>query len=299
MPALLRQQYRDSNNNIITRDINLDLELVRPLNSKNIESKIYLFSDVIPFNGHMHHMNANAPHTTRSTLPPQEAIELIIDGKRTGNLTECYRTRLSKGSNSFKFQLENIDLLQAEMGDPIVVLDNIKEPKVKLYGIIKEMDGEEIHLHEQGESVSFFKGAIVQNLSNRWHTNHEVVGSRSQLQRPDPINFIPFRKKDRVELAISVPPTTLVNTSVMQYFDVYVRNKNFTTPEFHWIPDATDLPADTETFGLETYNGGTECAGGFIRDIDLNKNLYVGIIVKNKTGFYNVDESACTVIKAD
>src|SRR5690606_37598348 len=115
-------------------------------------------------------------------IEPSESLSVLLDGKRTGLPLECMRSRLLSKSEGNKYKIENIEALQLNLGDPIIIMSELNDDSEKLYAIVKEINDNEVVIWETGDHKPFLKGAIIQNLSNRWHKENMVIGAKSQLK---------------------------------------------------------------------------------------------------------------------
>jgi hypothetical protein len=280
MPATIHQQYIDpSEGQYRTRGIQIDVEIVRPDDMSQMNAIVQLRADPV------HH-----PHLAEF-LPvfvnPVESLGILLDGKRTTNPPGCLQTRLAEESESDTFIVDDIRALDLCLGDPVVVMDHLKEGNTRRYGLVEVFGDGTLTIQSTQEPVHFFKGAFIQNLANRWHEKSNVVGAKSQLKRPGTSTFRSKFTGKGVELIISVP----LNIGTLCCYDVYVRNHPFNDIEAHWVPDVSDLPNNADRVTVESYNGGHDAGGGVIAD-DQPSVLVCAVVGKDKRGHYNVHESA-------
>ena len=284
MPAIVRQQYIDpQNGEYRTREITLDVEIVRPDDASDSSSTIQLRADPV-----IAHHQSHLPIFVPVTINPVESLGIILDGKRTTNPPKCWRTRITEPSNGLSFAVDDLKSLWLSIGDPVVVLDTLCDNNKKLFGIVKEIDGDTVVLHDFGQKQSFYKGAFIQNLANKWVADHKIEGVKTQLKRPALPTFKARRAAEAVEVMFSVP----IISGLAKFYDVYIRNHLFSTLEAHWVPDTADVPLDTQRITIETYNGGPEAGGGVIADKQPQRLVCV-VISKTAPGFVNVNESGC------
>ena len=248
-----------------------------------MNSTIQLRADPFP----AHHIQ-NLATFVPVTICPTESLAILLDGKRTTNPPNCWRTRLSRKSNGLSFLVDNIKILHLSLGDPVVVSDTIEEDNTRLYGIVKEIAGDLVTLHDNGQSHQFYQGAFIQNLTNRWSPEHKIEGATSQIKRPSAPTFRAKRTEHGVDVVFSVP----LNPGVTKYYDVYVRNQLFNNIGAHWIPDAANITVDVDRKSITTYNGGAEAGGGTISHTALPR-LACAVIAKTSAGFVNIYESDC------
>jgi hypothetical protein len=285
MPAIVRQQYLDpQDGEYRTREIILDVEIVRPDEASDSSSTLQLRADPV-----IAHHQSHLPNFAPIAISPLEALGVLLDGKRTSNPPRCWRTRLSEPSSNLTFVVDGVKLLHLSVGDPVVVLESLDNHSKRMFGIVKEIDGDAITLYDNDQKQqSFYKGALVQNLANRWVPDYQIEGAKTQLKRPTLPTFRAKRTNQAVEVMFSVP---LVR-GVTKFYDVYVRNHSFDKIEPHWIPDLVDIPLETDRVTIETYNGGPEAGGGTFADKQPNKLVCV-VIAKAGSGFVDVNESGC------
>lgn len=279
MSALIRQQFIDPLDGIFKiKDMQLEVDLVRPDNSLQVEPIVTLRLDPAV----NHNQKKNDFNTV--TVDPCESLSVLLDGKRTSPPLYCLRSRLIKQSHNF-FTVDNISHLKLRVGDPIVVLSSLDESSTKKYAIVKSINENTIEIWEAGDDVVFHKGSIVQNLANRWHKEHGIVGAKSQLKAPAPTTFVAKRKPEMITVAISPP----LNLGTIKYYDIFVRSTPFSKLPLHWVADYEDVEAHTTQVNISTYNGGPESGGGMIKDYD--SRLYVAVVSKDTAGNFDVNES--------
>jgi len=250
-------------------------------------------------------------------LHPEEQLSLLLDGRRTTNPLGCYRSRLTKPTTNFIFEVEDNSSqgLNAQVGDPIVVLSDLEHQETKLYAIVEKIENNTITVvgripesqvqcdaelntpdvverNELRAKINpgipqFVKGAIIQNLANRWHPERRIVGAKTQLKRPSAPTFTIKRILDGVEILISIPITLSATSS----YDVYVRDHPFHSLQLHWIPDILDAPEVSDRLVVTTYNGGIDAGGGTAAG---QEHLYAAVVAKDKIGFTDATESSFT-----
>ena len=285
MPAILRQQFTDpSTGELRAREINLDVEVVRADDAYDMSSTIQLRAEPVPTH------NQNIPDFAPVAICPTEALAALLDGNRTTNPPRCQRTRLSQKPQGLTFFVDNIGALDIDIGHPVVVVDSFELGNTKIYGIVKEINGHAITLYDNGQHCQFYKGALIQNLANRWVSGSKIDGVKAQLKRPLAPTFRAKRTTQGIEFLFVVP----LNTGVAKYYDVYIRNHSFGNRiGDHWVPDAVDVPIEVDRKTITTYNGGPEAGGGTITDTTLSKLTCVAI-TKTGVGLTNVYESICS-----
>lgn len=292
MPAVIRQQYLDPlDKRPKTREVNVDIEIVRPDETLNVESVVQMRVDPI----FAHHLPNQTPFET-TFFTPEEAMFCLLDRKRTSNPPNCLRARLIQKSDSFTFMVDNIKSLKLNKNDPVVIMDTLEDDNVKLYGLVESFDNKSLTITSQQESMAFYKGAFVQNLSNRWNKDHGIDGVKTQLRRPSSPTFgaTYLKETNQVEIIISTP----LNIGNTERYDIYLRDHPFNEIKPHWCPDVEDISVETEVATVKTYNGGPSAGGGV-----LSKNkpitLYCGMVAKDNLGQVNVFESSISVQKLD
>lgn len=280
MPDIIfKQQYTHSlSGSKFSRDIKLDIDNIILENINSMTPKVLL--SLIWWNNY----DPVAHPDSRFTpvyADPGELLFNLLDAKRTTNPLNCIRTYLTdkaEKNNNFIYIHNNEEF---NIGDPIVILNNLNGSQ-KTYAIITEINENKITL-SSNLPYTFYVGAFVQNLANRWHKEVNI-GARSQINRPYGIGILTETHNDFIEVGIHTP----INLGVIQYYDIYVRNQKFSKIEAHWIPDVIDIPAQCEdNIKVFTYNGGESAGGGKLK----KGNYYITLISKDNSGRVNVNES--------
>jgi len=287
MPAIIRQQYIDPNEGEYrTREIQIDVEMVRPDTMSQMNALVLMRADPVP-----PPHNVTLPSFPPVTANPEEVLGVLLDGKRTTNPPGCFRGRLIEECESYTYLLSSTQPLDLHEGDPVVVMNHLKKGNDKLYGLVKEFDETSLTIDSSQEPIHFFKGAFVQNLASRWHRASSTVGAKTQLKRPSTPTFRGRLASDGnlVEITISVP----LNMGTLHCYDVYVRDHQFNELEGHWLPDKADVPHNVDRISVESYNGGPEAGGGVIGE-DSPRTLVCVVVAKDKNGQKDVFESAIT-----
>lgn len=284
MPAIIRQQYIDPNTNVHhVREMQIDIEIVRPESLTNASSELFL--KVEPWGGPNPHAAINMGHFEKVFLDPEELIVSAIDGKRTTTPLNCQRSRLSTvcPNGSFEFCVfdNTKNGLNAHPGDVLVLLSDL-DGNQTYNALVEEVNGNRIKI-SKGVNTTFYVGAFVQNLSNCWNKKTKI-GAKSQLKRPQPVTFWVTSQVDCIEIMIQTP----ITPGSIKYYDVYVRNEAFEDIEPHWMPDVSDILADEEEVNIKTYNGGEQCGGANLVSPGI---YYVGLVSKDKSGRTDVNES--------
>jgi hypothetical protein len=293
MVAIIRQAFIDpSTGGHRIREISIGVEAMRPDETNELSSNVYFNAHPTPL-PHGHHPDPATEFAPVYCLD-EELLSVLIDGKRTSNSTGCWRTRLDDETKKpWHIYVENPDALNAHIGDPIILMDHFKENTNRVFGLVKAIhEPKHIELLAVDDKTCphFYRGAIVQNLSNRWTKQFGIIGAKSQLSRPTQPAFAANRVKPQtVHIAIQMPLDMSQSTI---YYDIYVRDHPFSEIEVHWVPEIKDLPYSTLETITETFNGGLAAGGGKISA--QQQNLYAVVIAKNKSGFENVGESLCS-----
>jgi len=276
MSAIIRQQYVDPlRGNHSVRDINIDIENVRPNNSPNASTKFYLKAEAW---GH------DQVHTVY--VDPDELVSWLIDGKRTSAPSSCRRTYLVKpfeDDDHIEVHDAGPKGLDANIGDPIAFLNNLDGAPPE-YSLITKATGNTIHIASRPK-CKYFKGAFIENLADRWHRQTVLLGAKSQLQRPQAVPFIAKSSGQKINVLISTP----MNLATIVAYDFYARKEPFVQIKPHWIPDKQDIGAKQEEFCVETFGGGKPAGG----DLLAAGTYYVALISKDNLGRVNVNESEC------
>lgn len=283
MGAIIRQQYVDPNTGRREiREMNIDIEIVRPDDYSDASSQLFL--KVEPA-GHQH----NDRSFGRVYLNPEELINVALDGKRTAKLAGCKRSYLvspcQENSTSISVHDNGPEGLNAVPGDVIAMISDLNGTK-QCNALVDSVKGNVVSIIRRA-SESFFIGAFVENLSNRWH-RATPMGAKSQLKQPEPMVFSVLEATtEGIQLFVSYPMTP----GVLKGYDIYVRNSVFSEIAPHWIPDAQDLAIDEGEVVVKTYNGGPNAGGG---DLCSGK-YYVGVVTKDGLGRSNVNESSACI----
>lgn len=283
MGATLRQQYFDPNTGRQEiKEIHVDIEMWRSDSSGDVASRMFLKVEQ-----DSRHHNPNEPTTfTRVLVDPEELITTGIDGKRTTKPISCMRSYLTvkcpQNSSTLEVFDNSVHGLNAKPGDVLVLLSDLDGTQ-QCCVLVEAADGNHISI-SKGTSGTFFKGAFVQNLSNRWHKN-TPLGAKSQLSRPQPVSFYPTEAN--VQTGIELMIATPVVYGSLKAYDVYVRDKPFDEIKPHWMPDAEDINVDEEQVIVTTFNGGPEAGGEHL----VAGKYYLALISKDGFGRCNVNES--------
>lgn len=217
-------------------------------------------------------------------LNPDQCLIDLIDTKRT--LFSKNQTYLIAPYNGGK-QLNIFDSkhLSAKIGDPLVVMNNIDGDIID-YALVSDISKNQITLNIELKN-SYFMGAIVQNLANKWNKyplKRGIIGIKAQLLSPSSLNFSLKSEKELIKLMVHMPP----NLGSILYYDVYVRDCEFNFIEPHWIPDIFDSSIKTPYADIITYMGGIMAGGGKLLS---NKDYYIALIAKDGLGRFDVNES--------
>lgn len=187
----------------------------------------------------------------------------LLDAKRTFGL----RQSIVVSCNGWNINVLDIDVLKVKIGDPIAIIGS----RIS-YTIVSGISGNVISV--VNEVPIFDKGAIIRNLACKYEVK---MGARSLLMKPEPIPFVVIREPEVIRVLISLP----INLGSIKYYDVYVRKTKFYDIKPWWSPDI----ADVDIFMDEVI-------------IPSKEECYVGVVVKDKLGMVNINESNCTVVKA-
>jgi len=205
MPAILRQQYIDPNEGQRRiREIQIDVEIVRPDDMMQMNSIVQLRAEGLP-HPHQPHLADFEP----VCINPEDMLAELLDGRRTSAPPGCLRTQLQEESKSHIFVVEDIDALDIHKGDPVVVMNNLNAGNTKIYGLVKDFDANQLTIETSQEPCHFYAGAFIQNLANRWHPASNVLGAKTQLKRPGIPTFRTHVKEEGIEVRISMPLNTI------------------------------------------------------------------------------------------
>ena len=292
MTAIIRQQFIDPvSAQRQVRELSIEIESVRPDETNELGSVIYMKAIPVPVQPHLQH---DTPNFTPIFVCPEELLSIIIDGKRTHTPLGCHRTRLTQElKDHWHLYVEDTTRsgLDAKIGDPVVVLSNLTENNKRIYGLVSEVHSDQ-HVEltvSNKDCPCFLKGAFVQNLANQWTKSLGIVGAKSQLSRaPHPTFAVSRQNPNSVRVIIQIP---LDNSNQLQYYDVYVRSTPFTQIEPHWVPDVQDITVESAELTVDTFNGGPDAGGGMLNE--KQQKLFAVVISKDRLGHNNVNESEC------
>jgi len=279
MGHVLRQQYIDPiRKTPEIRDIHIDITMIRPAGSKSPSPQYYIIVEQAG------HVRGVAPFTP-VFYDVGELIQFLLDATTNSPMPGCHRTRLTEPSDGLKLMLQDVGPkgLNARIGDPIAILSDLEEdPAFIQYGIVQVIDGNNIQIQSNTPTPKFVAGAFVQNLSNRWHRKHNLIGPRAKLTCPAQPTCTTRTKDGELFLLLSKP----MNEGLVEFVDCYARTSPFDEILPHWIPDIADGNAQNSKHILKSYNGGVLAGGGLVSDLAPDTTLYFGIVGKDQPGEY-------------
>ena len=289
MGHVVRQQFTNPiTNETEIRDLEIALTMLRP-NEVNVPEPQYYLSIT-----QAHHVRGVKP------FPPLfyamgDQIQFLLDATPNSPTPDCHRTRLVKPYDGLRWELRDVgpNGLDARVGDPVAFLSDLgDEPEYVQYGIIQAIKDNSIQVHSGTPHLPFVAGAFVQNLANRWHREHNLVGPKAQLTRPAQPTFAVRGNGSDISIILTKP----LSEGIMTFIDCYVRTKPFKEISPHWIPDIEDANAKIIKHPIETYNGGKAANGGLISERGAGTKLFLGLVGKAEQGD-NTNRSAVSLVE--
>jgi hypothetical protein len=284
MPAIIRQQYIDPiSGRTEVAEMEIDIEMVQKDDLESVSSELLLRINPWGHPGQPFRKDFKTVY-----VDPSELISSALDSRRNTNTKGCKRTKLLNIAHQGLKQIviENPEFLNAKAGDAIVILSDLNGNN-KTFALIEGISGNTIQINcgASGLPITYYKGAIVENLADRWHKDTKILGAKSQLKRPQPMPIYvkQAKNKDGIQIIMQAP----ISMGILKACDVYIRKEPFETIESHWIPDKSDVDINEDGVVVHTFGGGQDAGGG---NIDKG-NYYIGLTTKDNFGFYNVNES--------
>lgn len=279
MGAIIRQQYTDPvSKKKEVREIHIDVEIMRLDDSWDATSCIRLKAE--PW-GHDQFCD-------RVFTDPTDLVAELIDGKRTFKPANIHFTKLKE---PYKSNQEFVVIDRSfgaffQPGHPIAIMADFEGNKIQ-YSIVEDLSEDKLSIKNPFDA-DYSKGAIIQNLCNKWWKGPRALGCKSQLSKPNPPVFMVKEANNSIKIMISTP----INLGSSKYYDVYVRDKEFSEVAPHWVPDLGDVPVKETTITATTYNGGSIAGGGKIEN---GKSYYITVLAKDDKGCININESGGNV----
>lgn len=270
------QQYVDpATGKKLIKEINIAMQDFRLDTSNEVSIKPYIAVYVENF-GEMLYVD------------PAPVLQPLIDASRTNCPRNCYQTYLVDmidASSDYIWTHSN-DNLNAKIGDPVAIMDDLDGTNIS-YHIISNLDKDWIQL-TGSVGRNYFKGAFIQNLSNRWwgqQLGKNEVGIKTKMEMIEKPFFKAIFKDGLLKIAVQA----MIGKTSAKFYDVYVRKNSFSCIQPHWIPDVEDQDVSKNMCQCNTYSGGEKCGGGIL---DNKETYYVAVVYKDIRGRVGVRESS-------